>query len=195
MTRTAAQISGFLTVLLWCAIASGQQVYWEVGPLLGDFFPNAARVTYDEVELTGAETTALQQRLGTAVERTTWTIFRALDADGAAVGYAIFDEELGEHRPITFAVQFDRSGRVVRQEVVVYRESHGEGIVSARFREQFSGRGPGDGMRDIVAVSGATISSNSMRRGVQRTIELVNVLLETRPALLGVEQLSMQSTP
>lgn len=193
---TARHIAATLALLVGVMVsgsAHADQVYWQVGELLGDFFPDADRVTYEEITLTSVDSSRLASSLGATPSRTAWTVFKALDSSGRVTGYAVFDEELGEHRPITFAVQFDTNGRVVRQEIVVYRESQGDGVTDRRFRAQFEGRGTGDTMRDVVAVSGATISSNSIRRGVRRTIEVMAVLLETHPTEMGVERLTQHT--
>ncbi len=193
---TPRHIAATLALLLGVFVsgsAQADQVYWQVGELLGDFFPDADRVTYEEITLTEVDAARLASSLGAVPNRTAWTVFKALDSAGRVVGYAVFDEELGEHRPITFAVQFDTSGRVVRHEIVVYRESQGDGVTDGRFWAQFEGRCAGDSMRDVVAVSGATISSNSMRRGVRRTVEVMAVLLETHPTEMGVERLTQRT--
>lgn len=177
-------IGTLVAIVLIAGSAHADRVYWQTAELLGAFFPEAARVTFAQIELEQSERDAVERRLGTPVARDEWTVFIALDADGELQGYAVFDEELGEHQPITFAVQFDGDLQIRRQEVVVYRESHGEGITSPRFRQQFVGRGPGDAMNDIDVVSGATISSHSMQRGVRRVTEVLSVLRATRPTEL-----------
>jgi len=88
----------------------------------------------------------------------------------------VIDDEKGQHQPITFGIKLDATGRVQRTEVMVYREGYGEEIREARFKKQYRGKGPGDGLRfgsDIVAISGATISSRSMTVAVARAVKLV----------------------
>ena len=95
------------------------------------------------------------------------------------------DEENGQHLPITFAVKLSPDGVVQRQEIVAYREARGDEVRDARFRNQFVGKSardpllPGD---DIVAVSGATISSRAMAVGVKRALVLFEELLRPTQA-------------
>lgn len=178
---------GFLSLFLYSAPLLSYQVYWEATQLLSSFFPDADRVTYRQLELSTSETTLLENRLRAPVTRSSWTIFIATDEADQVMGYAVFDEELGEHMPISFAVQLDPTGQVVRQEVMVYREAYGEGVISERFRRQFVGRGQGDPFRDIDSVSGATISTHSMTRGTRRIVEVLGLILDTRQSELSIQ--------
>ena len=95
-------------------------------------------------------------------------------------GYALIDEENGEHLPITFAVKLSQGGVVLRQEVLVYREARGDEVRDARFREQFVGKTARDPISttvDISAISGATISSHAMAVGVKRAAVLFEELM------------------
>jgi len=102
---------------------------------------------------------------------------------GQVDGYAFIDDEIGQHEPITFAVRLSAAGVVDRQEVLVYREAFGDEIRDPRFRKQFVGKRPSDACRlgvDIDAVSGATISSESMARGVKRALVLFDIGVRAR---------------
>ena len=108
---------------------------------------------------------------------------------GAILGYAVIDDEKGMHEPITFAVLVGPDGIVNRQEVLVYRESEGDGITRKAFRRQFVGKTVKSPLRpgaDVVIVSGATISSNSMAVGVRRALAIVTeAFLQTPEAPVG----------
>jgi hypothetical protein len=96
-------------------------------------------------------------------------------------GYALIDEEQGEHLPITFAVKISPEGVIERQEIVAYREPRGDEVRDERFRKQFVGkcaRDPVAAGLDIVAVSGATISSRAMAVGVKRALVLFDELVK-----------------
>jgi hypothetical protein len=82
---------------------------------------------------------------------------------------------MGQHLPITFGVKISPTGQVERVEVMVYRESFGGEVRDARFREQFVGKGERSPIRsgdDIIAISGATLSSKAVALGVRRAIAL-----------------------
>ena len=183
VVATVALVFGALS-----APPAGPGTYWELEALLVDFFPTADRVSYEQIQLTSDEIGAIESRLGYRPERTQWTVFMAWQS-GELSGYAIIDEEAGQHEPITFAVRMRIDGEIDRVEVVTYREAWGEEIRSERFRRQFVGRNWQDRMevdRDIVAVSGATISSRSIAVGARRATAVTSVLCDSRgPSLAG----------
>ena len=158
--------------------ARAEATYYTTRALLTDFFPKSERVTYRTFDLSAAQKSRLQQRLGYRPSKDRYTIFVATTA-GHVDGYALVDEENGQHQPITFATRLSARGVVERLEIMVYRESRGDEVRDARFRAQFVGKTAQDPMRlnqDIDAVSGATISSGSMAAGVRRAAVLVEEL-------------------
>jgi len=156
--------------------AQADDVYWTTKSLLKEFFKTSDRVSYVKV-YTETCHKDLQAKLGYVPKKSTYVVFVA-KTGGEVDGYAIIDEEMGQHEPITFGVKLDAAGEVERLEVMVYREGYGDEIREGRFRRQFERKGPEDAIRfgeDVVAISGATISSKSMAIGVRRAVALVDV--------------------
>jgi len=174
--------TGFVFALLsgvGARSARADQVYFTARDLLADFFKSSQNVTYKKVQLDGSETQKLAQRLGYTPSKSSYTFYVA--TSGARVdGYAFIDEEKGEHLPITFAVKLSPAGKVMRQEIVVYREARGDEVRDEHFRAQFVGKSAADAIdtnQDIMAVSGATISSRAMAVGVKRAVVLFDELV------------------
>ena len=168
-----------LTVAVAPSSAHADTVYWQTRDLLASFFPSSQRVTFRKFDLDGAERSRVEQRLGYRLARDSYTFFVATTGDRVD-GYALLDDENGQHLPISFAVKLSPAGTVERQEVTAYRESHGEGVRDARFRSQFVGKTVADTLRagtDISVISGATISSRSMTIGVKRALVLFDELV------------------
>jgi electron transport complex protein RnfG len=170
-----------LTVLLLAAQpARADQVYFTPRDLLADFFRSSQAVTFKKIPLADADKQRLQHRLGYALPKPSYTFYVATTG-GHVDGYAFLDEEKGEHLPITFAVKLSPDGKVVRQEIVVYREARGDEVRDDQFRAQFVGKSARDAIvagQDIVAVSGATISSRAMAVGVKRAVVLFDELVK-----------------
>ena len=92
------------------------------------------------------------------------------------LGYAMVDEQRGRFKPITFMVMVKPDGTVGRVEVLVYRESRGDGVRRQRFLKQFRGKDSKDPVRinrDITVLSEATLSSRALTAGVKKAIFLV----------------------
>ena len=166
-------------VLLAPAPARAQSVYWTTRDLLADFFKTSQKVSFKKFDLDAAQRRRIEHRLGYTLARTTYTFFVAT-TNNTVDGYALIDDESGQHLPITFAVKLSASGAVERQEVVAYREARGEEVRDSRFRAQFVGKTVADSVRtgdDVVAISGATISSRAMAVGVKRALVLLDELM------------------
>lgn len=157
------------------AITQGQ-VFHSVRALLSEQFHSSERVSFLKIAPDSSARARIEKRTGRKLPRADYTFYVA--STGKRVdGYALFDEERGQHELISFATFFDARGNITRVEVVAYREPYGDGIRAARFRNQFIGRNASSGFRandDIDAISGATISSRSLSKGVQRASILLD---------------------
>jgi electron transport complex protein RnfG len=152
--------------------------YYTTRSILAEFFPTSQRVTFRTYEIDPSMRARLTQRLGYPPARDRYTIFVAMTQDRVD-GYAVIDDELGLHQPITFATRLSPRGVVERMEIMAYREARGDEVRDPRFRKQFVGKTSRDPLRinqDIDAVSGATISSASLATGVRRAAILVDEL-------------------
>lgn len=169
----AAAILAFGTV----SPARAEDTYFTPKTLLADFFKSSERVTFVKLD-TAAAKAELSALLGYVPPKASYAVFVARTGDKID-GYAVIDEELGQHLPITFGVKISPAGTLERMEVLVYREAYGAEIREARFRDQLTGKTIEDKLRlgdDVVAISGATISSKSMTLGVRRALALVSIV-------------------
>lgn len=180
-----------LPAALLCAPIGAQAEAGARDPraLLAEQFHASDRVTYVRVAPQGGERTAIERKLGVPLPRGEYTFYVA--TTGTRVdGYALFDDERGQHELISFATFFDAHGRITRVEVIEYREPYGDGIRAARFRHQFVGRTAASGFRpddDIDAISGATISSRAMCVGVKRASVILDQMLLSGGSMLAAK--------
>jgi H+/Na+-translocating ferredoxin:NAD+ oxidoreductase subunit G len=140
-------------------------------------FPDASEIT----ERIVVATPALRQRVRELLGRppTLWesayrifTVSRA----GAPRGFVIVVEEIGKHRPITFAVGVDGDGRVHDLAVLAYREPYGGEVKERRFLAQYAGKTLGAPLlpyRDIRNISGATLSVEATGRAAKKAIAVL----------------------
>ena len=113
-----------------------------------------------------------------------WVIIKAIVHGGDPLGYAVVAEEVGKFYPITFLVGVDTDLRVKGVRVLVYRESHGGGVRRIRYLRQYRGKSLSDPIRrhrDIINISGATLSVDALNRGVKKVLFLLNTYTATRP--------------
>lgn len=95
--------------------------------------------------------------------------------DDKVTGYALIDNEVGKHLPITYIVGISPEGKVTRVEMMVFREVRGWEARERNFLKQFDEKASGEDLRvgsAIRHVSGATLSSKAMAKGVGRALFL-----------------------
>ena len=152
------------------------ETYYTSRSVLSSFFPKSEKVSYTTFSPSKTQRAQLKKELGYELSKSSYHFFVAT-TEGHLDGYAFIDDVMGQHLPITFAVKLSPEGVVLREEVMVYREAHGDEIRNPRFSKQFRGKTVHDSMRpnkDIDCVSGATISSRAITLGVRRALVLFN---------------------
>ncbi|TKJ32569.1 MAG: hypothetical protein CEE38_22985 [Planctomycetes bacterium B3_Pla] len=95
------------------------------------------------------------------------------------LGYCVESEVVGRSGPFRIRVLFDKQLGIERVAVVSYPWSHGRDVRKSAFTKQFEGKGPDDAIRigkDIDAMSGATISSTAMAKGIREAVELLTLV-------------------
>ncbi len=151
------------------------KIYLDLDEALNKVFPNADKIWTEEWQLTAAEKQSLEFALGWRLTEETFVFYKA-SHKGKELGYAMVDQQRGRFKPITFMVQVSPLGKVGRVEVMIYRESRGDGVQRQRFLKQFRGKTTSDPIRmnrDITVLSGATMSSRALTAGVKKVLMLV----------------------
>ena len=89
------------------------------------------------------------------------------------LGLFVVDHVIGKHLYIDYAVALDPTGRVMRVEILQYRESYGGEVREPGWLAQFIGKTSGSPLKigsDIRNISGATLSSLHVTEGVKRIL-------------------------
>jgi hypothetical protein len=101
-------------------------------------------------------------------------VWRAM-AGTELLGTFFADAVIGKQEYIGYTLALDVEGRVLRVDVLYYRETHGWEIRHERWRVQFAGKTASDPVeinRDIANISGATLSCRHVTDGVRRLLAL-----------------------
>ena len=91
--------------------------------------------------------------------------------------YAIITEEMGCFHPITWILSTNTEGRILDIAVMIYRESRGHEVSRKRFLKQFEGKSIKDSLstnKDIIRITGATVSVQAVCRGVKKMLAFIN---------------------
>jgi Na+-translocating ferredoxin:NAD+ oxidoreductase RnfG subunit len=152
------------------------EVYLTEEQALKLLFSKSQQIRAEELRLTQEQKARIQDRIGWKFPEESFRAFKA-ETNGKVDGYAVIQETIGKHRPITYMVGVTPEGRVSDIEILVYRESKGSEVRMKRFNSQYEGKTPLDPIRinkDIINITGATMSVRSVSAGVKRALVLVD---------------------
>lgn len=151
---------------------------------LAAIFPDADSAQPGLLRVETAIAADLHARLGWEIRDTAFVFYRIFEA-GHPLSWAVVGEEKGKYRPITYMAGIDTTLRIVDVRVLIYRESRGGEIRHTRFLKQYRGKSlesPVRINRDIVNITGATISVNALNIGVRKALAVAAILQEGSPA-------------
>ena len=99
--------------------------------------------------------------------------------DTTIIGYAFIDKAPSKTDEFDFMILLDKELIIKKAKVLVYREDYGGEIGSRRWLKQFIGKSSKDQLkyrRDIMAISGATISAVAMTQAINQFLADVSIL-------------------
>jgi Na+-translocating ferredoxin:NAD+ oxidoreductase RnfG subunit len=163
---------------------SDARVLLTLEEALEEVFPGHGRVEALTWRPTAEQRARLEATLGRRLYEPRYEILEVWRG-GEIMGYGVVTEERGKYRPITFLVGVTPDFHVRDAAVMVYRESRGGEVARRRFLGQYRGKSASDPIRinrDIVNVSGATISVRSVNAGVRKVLAVVEAWASERHA-------------
>lgn len=173
---------------LWLKPANGfsqdypefiEQTFLTEDAALKSVFPSSTKIEKKVRVLSPAEKQRIEMRLGWKLAESTITVFQGFK-ENMPQGWAVITEEIGKFKPITFVVKVSNEGKVERVEVLVYREPVGSEVRMQRFTRQFKGKNVKDRLRinrDILNITGATMSVQAMTAGVKKVLVILDELV------------------
>jgi len=139
-------------------------------------FPKSKKIRKDVIELTPEQKQLIESRIGWKFPEGTFEVYVG-ETGEKLEGYAMIHNTIGKHKPMTYMVGVDPRGRVTNVELMVFREARGSEVGRKRFNYQYEGKTVVDPVRinkDIINISGATMSVRSMSAGVKRVLVLID---------------------
>jgi Na+-translocating ferredoxin:NAD+ oxidoreductase RnfG subunit len=183
-TRTIIRL-GVLQVLTTIGLAASpphvgaqERVYLTREEALSRGLRGAGEVREAAIDLTAEQAQRLQTETGVDAVDSTYVFHQAV-SDGRVERSVVFVNVMGQYQPISIYVAIGAGGSVERVEIVAYRESRGGEVRRNAFLQQFAEKSVDDRLRpgdDIMNITGATISSRAVSRGVRLALRLHQML-------------------
>ena len=171
------------------------EVYLSEEEAIKLMFPKSERVKKDILRVPTDRKIAIEERIGWKFPEDAFEVY--IGETGTQVdGYALVQNTIGKHKPMTYIVGVDSHGRVSNVELLVFRESRGSEVRTKRFNVQYEGKTASDPVRinkDIINISGATMSVRSMSAGIKRVLVLVDEFY-LKPAGFGSETVATRKS-
>lgn len=144
------------------------------------------RVRKDVIRLSQEKKDAIEQRIGWKFPEESFELYIGETGDRID-GYAMVHNTIGKHKHMTYMVGVDNRGACTDVELLVFREAKGSEVRRKRFNAQYEGKTVSDPIRinkDIINITGATMSVRSISAGVKRVLVLVDEFY-LKPAGMG----------
>jgi FMN-binding domain len=158
-------------------------------------FPKSERIKKDLLTVPADRKQAIEERIGWKFPEDSFEVY--IGETGTQVdGYALVQNTIGKHKPMTYMVGVDNRGYISNIELLIFRESRGSEVRQKRFNSQYEGKTVLDPVRlnkDIINISGATMSVRSMTAGIKRVLVLVDEFY-LKPAGLGSDTVATRKS-
>lgn len=155
-------------------------IYMTEEQALQSAFPDAMSFTKKEFKLTPEQKESIKKLVGRSFADGIFIVHAAFK-EKELLGYGVVSEEIGKYRPITYFVSVTPELAVKDVFVLIYRESRGGDVRRKRFLAQYKGKTVKDPIKinkDILNISGATISVRSLNFGVKKALAFFHVFQE-----------------
>jgi FMN-binding domain len=153
------------------------------------------RVRKDVIRLSQEKKDAIEQRIGWKFPEESFELYIGETGDRID-GYAMVHNTIGKHKHMTYMVGVDNRGACKDVELLVFREAKGSEVRKKRFNAQYEGKTVSDPIRinkDIINITGATMSVRSISAGVKRVLVLVDEFY-LKPAGMGSDTVAARKS-
>lgn len=153
------------------------------------------RVRKDVIRLSQEKKDAIEQRIGWKFPEDSFELYIGETGDRID-GYAMVHNTIGKHKHMTYMVGVDNRGACKDVELLVFREAKGSEVRRKRFNAQYEGKTVSDPIRinkDIINITGATMSVRSISAGVKRVLVLVDEFY-LKPAGMGSDTVAAKKS-
>ncbi|MBN1300354.1 MAG: FMN-binding protein [Melioribacteraceae bacterium] len=165
----------FSVILIFTVNISANEIKERCESIISEYFKNDVQYSFFEYTIepkTRSEIEIKCQQRFLSDKVIVWEIRKA----DSIKAYAVLDNVYGKSLPITFLVIFNPGGSVLKSDIIKYREPFGGGVANENWQQQFTNKNKNSAFdlgSDIHVLSGATISSRSVTKGIQKLVMLI----------------------
>ena len=157
--------------------------------------PKSKQIRKELIRLTPESKELIEQRIGWKFPEESFELYVGRTGDKID-GYAMLHNTIGKYKAMTYMVGVDPKGACTDVELLVFRDARGSEVGRKRFNYQYEGKTVMDPVRinkDIINISGATMSVRSMSAGVKRVLVLIDEFY-LKPAGIGSDTVAVRKS-
>lgn len=166
---------GFLFTAGAIPLVAYSQVYLNEDQAAQEVFPKES-FTRKTLELTPDDIKKIEEKSGERVRNTSLVLLISQKKNVLFV-----DQVLGKHEFITYVVGITPQKKVQGIEILEYRETYGSEVQKPEWKKQFVGKDATSPLKlgkDVINISGATLSSAHITAGVRRILQTYETIRE-----------------
>ena len=174
-------IAATLIVFTFCGKINAQEIKEEVRDIITNTFNKDVQYDYEKYIISDSLKTKVESIARQKFFSESVYILKIFDEEILS-GVALLDNVYGKEMPITFLVIFDESGKIIRADIVKYREPYGGSVQNENWTSQFKKKDSNSGFTvgdDIDGITGATISVKSVTNGIYKLSLLYKEIKES----------------
>ncbi len=178
------KLNKFLVICIFILFSNpifSQQIKEKVDEILKLDFGNGISIDFEKYFIPDSLKSNIENRVRQKFFSNSVYLYKIFKGK-KLLGIALLDNVYGKSMPITFLVVFDSTKKIIDTEILKYREPYGGAVRNKSWIGQFIGKSDSSSIeigKDISSISGATISVNSVTKGVKKLTILSNYIIES----------------
>lgn len=168
-----------LFTVLISFVAYSQDIQERVNMSLQNCFRKDIQIDFEKLQIKNELKNSIEKKVGQKFFSNEVYLYKIFIGK-KLIGYGLLDNVYGKSLPITFLVMYDNTGKILCSEIIKYREPYGGAIQSKEWNYQFKGKNMESDFvvgKDVSGISGATISVNSVTKGIKKLTLLLNEII------------------
>ena len=168
-----------LFTVLISFVAYSQDIQERVNMSLQNCFGKDIQIDFEKLQIKNELKNSIEKKAGQKFFSNEVYLYKIFIGK-KLIGYGLLDNVYGKSLPITFLGMYDNTGKILCSEIIKYREPYGGAIQSKEWNDQFKGKNMESDFvvgKDVSGISGATISVNSVTKGIKKLTLLLNEII------------------
>ena len=170
----------YISVIIFLNFCFSSKITDKTEKVLNDYFPENTSIEWTMYDIPKDEKKIIQKTVKQKFFRDEVNLWTITDKDSLKY-YAILDNVIGKTMPITFLCIFNQSAEVEHSSIIKYREPYGGEVGNKKWLKQFNRYNDSSPYKvggDISGISGATLSVNSVTKGIHKLSMLIHKIIK-----------------